>query len=776
MNNKARSLFVMLCIFTLSYGVQQGIVNGSPLLPEIQNIPPRNTLFVKREKLTKQIGKALEAKIGQASVALVGMPGRGKTQLAKEYAHDYAEKYNIVWWIDANQDLLPQLRELGQKLKTFKGCSMPSSKERNYRKWLEGISACCESYFPRILFIIDDIKDMNIAQQIKESFKNVSILLTSRNQFMEGNMIALKSFTREESLDYLRKFLPKAPLHSSDALAETLKDYPLALAQASSYIRSIPSLTIDEYLKLYNEKLNTLWEKEEANSSELYHYTVASTFTLLLERLQKTHPNAIEILKLTSFLGGQDIPKRFLKKWMIDDKAYDEFEFHEALSVLLKTSLFELSEENDANDEKYSIHSTLHKFVRDQLSKEEKKKYVNEAANLLLSYLQGSSYQLWKALFNDRYLEFHLKSLLEIAESAELKSNDIVNLRLKYINFLFFFNSDYQNTKEKIQELQEEVPDNSTFPMLDKARFLIISGNAATLQKSYDDAILISEQAEQILSKIDTPEAKEDLFFLLVNNLMDFYNTKGNLKKAEEVGKKAELLLSHITSSSLLTLYYFMHSLLFLNKGDYDSALSSVETSIQKCSTAEFPEHFHIFTKIIKAEILARSGQLEMALKLIDHNFKELKKYYPNESSFKLLRMNVIRSYIYLKQGKLEESFSLIRDTIQGFDVLFKKPNENPLQGFSHIILGEIYEKQGNFIKALEEYKKAEEVYTHIFKTVEVDDISYLYKNLTILGEKMNDDFLSKHYLEHLIEHFGLDHKRTIESLQYLDKHKRSVL
>lgn len=775
MNNRAGSFFVMLCTFAFSYGIQQGIVNGNTLLPEIQNIPPRNTLFVKREKLTKQIGKALETKKGQAFVALVGMPGIGKTQLVKEYAHDYAKKYNIVWWIDANQDLLPQLRELGQKLKTFKECSMPSSKERSYRKWLEGISACCETYFPRILFIIDDTKDTNIAQQIEKSFKNVSILLTSRNQFMEGSMITLKSFTRDESLNYLRKLLPKASPHSLDDLAETLKDYPLALAQASSYIRSIPSLTIGEYLKLYNEKLNTLWEKEEGSSLKLYHQTVATTFTLLLDQIQKTSPNAIEILKLTSFLGGQDIPKRFLKKWMIDDKAYDEFEFHEALSVLLKTSLFELSEENNANDEKYSIHSTLHKFVRDQLSKEEKKKYINEAANLLLSYLQGSSYQLWKALFNDRYLEFHLKSLLEIAESTELKSNDIVNLKLKYINFLFFFNSDYQNTKEKIQELEKEILDNSTFPMLDKARLLMISGNAATLQKSYEDAILISEQAEQILSKIDTLEAKEDLFFLLVNNLMDFYNTKGNLKKAEEEGKKAELLLPHITSPSFLTLYYFMHSLLFLNKGDYDSALSSVETAIQKCSTAEFPEHFHIFTKIIKAEILARSDQLEMALELIDHNFKEFKKYYPNESNFKLLRMNAIRSYIYLKQGKLEESFSLIRDTIQGFDVLFKKPNENPLQGFSHIILGEVYEKQEDLLKALEEYKKAEEVYTHIFKIIEVDDISYLYKNLVILGEKMKDDFISKHYLELLINHFGLDHVRTIESLQYLDKQKRSV-
>lgn len=771
----------LLGVFFLSWGAQEaasGVVQPS----ELQNIPPRNALYVKRDRLTKQIEMALSAKENLGPVTLVGMAGIGKTQLAREYAQNYGGNYNIVWWMDGNQELLPQLRELGQKLNSFKGCPMPNLKERSHRKWIEEISACCGHYFPRVLFVIDDVKDKDSTQQITEELteklKNVRILLTSRNQFMEGKLMTLRSFTREESIEYLKTLLPQVPYHSLGALAKKLNDYPLALSQATSYIKALPSLTVEEYIVLYDEKRKTLWEKEELlNASELYHQTVATTFTLLLDQLQKTHPQALEILKLTSFLGSQDIPKRFLKRWVIDHKSYDEFEFHEALSVLLKTSLFDLSKRinTDVKDEKYSIHSTLHEFVRDQLSKKDQKKYLGEAASLLLSYLQGSSYHLWKNLFHDRFLEFHLKFLLNTAESYKMKSNDLLNLKLKYINFLFFFNSDYQNTKEKIQELEPVILNNPTFPLLDKARFLIILGNAATLQKSYDDAILISEQAEQILSTINKLEAKEDLFFLLVNNLMDFYNTKGNLKKAEEAGKKAELLLPHIRSPFFLTLYYFMHSLLFLNKGDYVPALGSVEMAIQKCSDAEFPEHFHIFTKIIKAEILARSGQLEEALRLVNHNVKEFKKNYPNESNFKPLRMDAVRSYIYLKQGQLEEASTLIRNTIQGLDTLFKKDDENPVQGFSHIILGEIYEKQGNLLSALKEYRQAEEIYTHIFKTIEVDDVSYLYRNLVVLGEKMKDDFLSQEYVELLMNHFGLDHPKTIESLQYLDEHKVSV-
>ena len=87
-------------------------------VPRAWNIPARNPAFTGRDGLLAAVRERLEA--GQAAVvqALYGMGGVGKTQLAAEYAHRFAESYDLAWWINAEQDALigDQVAELGTAL------------------------------------------------------------------------------------------------------------------------------------------------------------------------------------------------------------------------------------------------------------------------------------------------------------------------------------------------------------------------------------------------------------------------------------------------------------------------------------------------------------------------------------------------------------------------------------------------------------------------------------------------------------------------------------
>jgi NB-ARC domain len=88
-------------------------------------VPPRNPGFTGRDALLSRIRDALLAGDRTVVQALQGMGGVGKTQLAVEYAHRFADSYDLVWWINADQAGLigNQFAELGENL----GCVEPGT-------------------------------------------------------------------------------------------------------------------------------------------------------------------------------------------------------------------------------------------------------------------------------------------------------------------------------------------------------------------------------------------------------------------------------------------------------------------------------------------------------------------------------------------------------------------------------------------------------------------------------------------------------------------------
>jgi tetratricopeptide (TPR) repeat protein len=362
-----------------------------------------------------------------------------------------------------------------------------------------------------------------------------------------------------------------------------------------------------------------------------------------------------------------------------------------------------------------------------------------------------------------------------------VQTDELLKLKIKLLSYTYFFKEDFKTAIQQIDNIEKEINLNNNISMLEKGKFYTLQSNIALIRYAsnkniYDEAIKISEKAEEILSGIDSPEAKEELFFLLVNNLMDFYNVKGDLKKAEDTAKKSELLVQYITHPTYIALYYFSRFYQLYNKGDYKEAHRHINLAINKFPSTDLPENFQLFIKILNTEILTRLGDLEKAVELHELNYNKFIKNYPHESKYKRLRVEVTRALIFLKKNNLVKSYQIIKPAIEGYDELYKKTDENPIQGFSHIILGEIYEGQNEFTKALEEYRKAEKIYTQIFKTIEVDDFSYLYKNLILLSAKMKDNLTTKRYLKLLIDNFGFDHPRTLELMNTLDDQDFKVL
>jgi hypothetical protein len=142
-------------------------------LPKGWNVPRRNKNFTAREDLLTRLRSALQS---HQPVALHGLGGVGKTQLAMEYAYRYASEYNLVWWILAEtpETLARDFSKISVLL------NLPEKDSRNQLEIVEAVKSWLNRN-PKWLLIFDNAKEPSeVGKYIPESTLG-DVLITSRN-------------------------------------------------------------------------------------------------------------------------------------------------------------------------------------------------------------------------------------------------------------------------------------------------------------------------------------------------------------------------------------------------------------------------------------------------------------------------------------------------------------------------------------------------------------------------------------------------------------------
>jgi tetratricopeptide (TPR) repeat protein len=256
----------------------------------------RNRDFSGREAQIAELRDGLTAD-EHSVVALYGMGGIGKSQIALEYAYRFADEYDLVWWIDAEQsDQIPvHYTELADRL----GVALKEAgAEHNARTLLTELRGR-----RRWLIILDNAEDPEqVERWLPEGPGHV--LITSRNPNWRrlARPVALDVFTRADSLAYVNNRVPSMTEDEADALAAELGDLPLALAQAADMIEKGTHAAL--YLRLLRENTRILREGEDPD----YPVPLAAAVGIAAGNLAGEHPDAAALLRLTAFLGPDPIP------------------------------------------------------------------------------------------------------------------------------------------------------------------------------------------------------------------------------------------------------------------------------------------------------------------------------------------------------------------------------------------------------------------------------------------------------------------------------------
>jgi tetratricopeptide (TPR) repeat protein len=263
-------------------------------------LPPRNQRFVGREDLLTHVRGLL----GNGPVVLLPsaehqLGGTGRTQLAVEYAYRYADTYDLVWWIPAEQTAgmraalvglaqelgLPEARDINRTLGAVRDAL---SRGEPYRNWL-------------VVF-----ENANRPEDIMPYLPSGAghVLVTSRNPRWTSEVaqaVPVTVFDRPDSVDFLRRRLPDLATADADRLAERLADVPMALDQAAS-VRAATGWPVDEYLRRYDER-----------AAELAFPTpIRVAWGLAADALRAAAPAAVELLELCSFLASAPVSWQLL--------------------------------------------------------------------------------------------------------------------------------------------------------------------------------------------------------------------------------------------------------------------------------------------------------------------------------------------------------------------------------------------------------------------------------------------------------------------------------
>jgi hypothetical protein len=208
-------------------------------LPPIWRVPlRRNPHFTGRDDLLDELAR----KLAQARVALTGMAGVGKTQLALEYAYRHAHEFDLVSWLRAEESttLQEDYAALANPLE------LPEAQERELA--VVGYAVRRElSRRERWLLVFDNATEpKEVLPLLPEG--DGQILITSRHPnwpFIAS--FGISTLARAASVTLMLARTGQQDRQAADALAAELGDLPLALEQAAAYMKETGT-ALSQYL------------------------------------------------------------------------------------------------------------------------------------------------------------------------------------------------------------------------------------------------------------------------------------------------------------------------------------------------------------------------------------------------------------------------------------------------------------------------------------------------------------------------------------------------
>ncbi len=598
-------------------------------LPDIWNIPHlRNPNFTEPGDRLAEMRAALQSgKAAALTQALAGLGGMGKTQLAVEYAYRHAGDYTLVWWLRSEQPaaLAAEYAALAQKL------DLP---EKDAQEQPAIIAAVHDALRHRRdwLLVFDNA---NTPEEIRGYLPGAGghVLITSRHAAWGGiaQKVEVKKWPSGVAVEFLLKRLgktdgPSAQVDAAAAadIARELDCLPLALEQAAAYIESTGG-TLAGYLTLFKKHHVALLKHGKPGTD--YPATVATTWEISFQQLERESPAGAALLHLCAFLAPDDIPRDIIAAGAehlpepLRAAAGDALAFDEAVAAIRRYSLIETG-----GDSTLSLHRLVQAVIRDRLDKSGCKQWAESAVKVVNEAFPNDSEDVltWKDC--DRLLP-HAVATADFAENLDV----VMEIAARLINQMGAYawgRAEYDTAKAAFERALK-IDEKAFGP--DHPNVAIRVNNLGTVLQALGDfpgAKAAVERALRIDEKVFGPDHPN--VAIRVNNLGNVLQALGDLPGAKTALERALRMGEKTLGPDHPSVAIRINNLgtVLKDLGDLPGAKSALERALRMDEKALGPDHPNVAIRVNNlGNVLRDLGDLPGAKAAFERALAIFRKY-----------------------------------------------------------------------------------------------------------------------------------------------------
>jgi tetratricopeptide (TPR) repeat protein len=576
----------------------------------VWNIPLPILRFQNRPDLIDQIDHALQQG-ATALTAIHGLGGIGKTQLARAFAQQRRDQYQLGAWIQAETkvSVLASLSTLAPLL------GVPA--EQDQQAMAVRVMSEISARTPWLVIFDNAVAPEDLRPYVEQLTGNGAVVITSRNEQWDGlaTPVSVSKWSIKESTRFLLERTKQNDEASAQGLAADLDGLALALEHAIAYMAAGDGMTLAEYRRVWREKLK--WTAK----GYAYPDSVAAALGLSLAGVQKDSAAAYDLLCLFAWLAPDRIPKKELLEAgasvlpaTLARALANHDEWNDVIRTLGKYSLL-ARERTEGVSTGYYLHRIVQQVVRDGLANDSVAQWIKSASDLLDAAFPANSAEpeFWNT--NESLLP-HARALREFTNESNAPAS-LTRLANRASIYL------------EVRGLYGEA---HAFQNLAMKSALLRSGDEASV------TIYRSNLASILRNLGRNPEAREQIELALESelrrsgpkhrNVAVYRSTLANILRDLDLQKEARLQIETAIDSQVeqygpdypdVAVYRSTLASILRNLGELTEARKQIEMAIDSYARRFGPDHRHVAAfRIDLASILRNAGDLAEARRQIE--------------------------------------------------------------------------------------------------------------------------------------------------------------